>query len=135
MKKEKVLLFLIAVACFGILGYLSITALLDINLVETKTMTASDTVSEKLPIPYPQGDIDPSTADLETLDRLPGVGPATAQAFHDYLSQPGNAFYYPEDICNVKGIGEKKLEDIFPYLSMPTRPPITQTPLFPEENR
>lgn len=69
-------------------------------------------------IEYPPDGINPNTADLETLCLLPGVGPVTAQAFHDELALNG-PFYYPEDILAVKGIGEKKLEKIRSLITLP----------------
>lgn len=133
MKKEKVLLFLIAIACFCVLVYLSVNAIVNFQPVETQHLTASASISPKpTTAPY-TGNINPLTADLDTLDSLPGIGPSTAQAFHDYLSQPGNTFIFPEDLTNVKGIGAKKLQDILPYLFLPAPPVPSQSPLFPGE--
>lgn len=133
MKKDKLFLFLIAIICLFILGYLSISALVNIRPIPTETISASGSVSPKITAQPLQGSLDPLTADLETLDTLPGVGPSTAQAFHDYLAQPGNTFYFPEDIMNVKGVGEKKWADILPYITLPALPDDSQSPLFPEE--
>lgn len=52
-----------------------------------------------------------NTADIETLDTLPGVGPATAQAIVDDRTQNGS-FASIEDIMRVSGIGEKKFEKL-----------------------
>lgn len=130
MKKEKIFLSLIVAACFLILLYLFIGAVSNIRTVETKTLEASRTVAPKPTFAPYLGTINPLEADAETLDLLPGVGPSTAQAFEDYLSQPGNTFYFPEDITNVKGIGAKKLQDILPYITLPTPPMPSESPLF-----
>lgn len=50
-----------------------------------------------------------NTADAEELETLTGIGPALAQAIVDYRAEHGD-FTAAEDLLNVKGIGEAKLE-------------------------
>ena len=50
-----------------------------------------------------------NTADAEELETLTGIGPSLAQAIIDYRTEHG-AFRTAEDMLNVKGIGEAKLE-------------------------
>lgn len=50
-----------------------------------------------------------NSATLEELERLPGVGPATARAILEYRRTRG-FFSSVEDLLHVKGIGPKKLE-------------------------
>ena len=50
-----------------------------------------------------------NTADAEELETLTGIGPSLAQAILDYRAAHG-AFESAEDLLNVKGIGEAKLE-------------------------
>lgn len=55
------------------------------------------------------GVVDVNTATAEQLDTLPGVGPATAQAILDERDRRGR-FDSVEDLLDVRGIGEAKLE-------------------------
>ena len=54
-----------------------------------------------------------NTATMEQLQELPGVGPVTAQRILDY--RENFTFSVPEDLMEVKGIGQKtfaKLKDL-----------------------
>jgi competence protein ComEA len=52
-----------------------------------------------------------NTATPEELDKLPGVGPATATAIVQYRSSHG-PFASVEDLASVRGIGPAKLEQL-----------------------
>lgn len=54
-----------------------------------------------------EGTVNINTADSETLQRLPGVGPATAERIIEYRAQKGR-FTAPEELMEVRGIGPKK---------------------------
>lgn len=56
-------------------------------------------------------------ADIETLAELPGIGPQKAKAIFEYREGHG-AFTSLAELTNVKGIGEKTLEKLLPYLVM-----------------
>jgi competence protein ComEA len=57
------------------------------------------------------GPVDINSADAETLAaELDGVGLAKARAIVEYRTKNG-AFASPEDLGNVKGIGQKVLDD------------------------
>jgi len=57
------------------------------------------------------GPVQLSTATLEELDTLPGVGPATAQKILDYREKHG-AFSSVDELDAVPGIGPKRLEQL-----------------------
>lgn len=63
----------------------------------------------------PIGKVDLNRADAATLARVKGIGGKTAQAILDYRRAHG-AFKTLRDLLQVKGIGEKKLEKLAPYL-------------------
>ena len=63
----------------------------------------------------PAGPVNINTAGPEELDRLPGVGPATAAKIIEYRRAIGG-FTRPEDLLGVPGIGEKKFADMKPYV-------------------
>lgn len=63
----------------------------------------------------PDERLDPNRAPAGELDRLPGVGPATARAVVEHREEEG-AFRRPEDLLAVRGIGPATLARIRPSL-------------------
>jgi competence protein ComEA len=60
------------------------------------------------------GVININTASVEQIAMLPGVGPKKAERIADYRDV--NAFHNLEDLTQVKGIGEKQLAKMKPFL-------------------
>jgi len=59
--------------------------------------------------------INVNTADLETLMKLPRVGPVIGQRIIDFREEHGG-FKSLEEVMNVKGIGEKTFERLKPLI-------------------
>lgn len=100
---------------------------------------ANDLPAEHEPVEFASGDAPPDTesdvesslapdgsdpvelkininnADREELETLPGIGPVLAERIITYRKESG-PFISPEELVNVKGIGEKKLEKILPFI-------------------
>lgn len=65
--------------------------------------------------PLAEGEtLDPNRAPAVQLDRLPGVGPATAERI--VAARDSAPFPTPEDLLGVRGIGPATLEKMRPYL-------------------
>ncbi len=62
--------------------------------------------------------VDPNRADAETLQRLPGVGAATAAAIIA-ARDSGGPFRVADDLLRVRGIGPGKLARMRDHLSLP----------------
>ena len=62
------------------------------------------------------GLIDLNTASAQELETLPGIGPTLANAIVQYRAQ--QRFASVDDLNSVPGIGEKKLNDIRPHVSV-----------------
>jgi len=66
--------------------------------------------------------IDLNVANVKELQELPGVGPATAQRIID-MRQKSGRFKRVEDLLAVRGISQKKLDAMRPYISVTAPPP------------
>jgi competence ComEA-like helix-hairpin-helix protein len=74
----------------------------------------------------PSKPIDLNLANIKELQELPGVGPVTAQRIIDLREKSGR-FKRVEDLLAVRGISQKKLDAMRPYVSVsapsPPAPP------------
>lgn len=58
-----------------------------------------------------------NSADSDELQRLPGIGPVTAQKIIQYRARLGR-FVKPEQLLDVKGIGPKTFEKMRPFVTL-----------------
>ncbi|MEA2553007.1 MAG: competence protein ComEA [Fimbriimonadaceae bacterium] len=82
--------------------------------VTTEAPAASNRWAAAKPAP---SEVAINAASLEELQKLPGVGPATAQKILAYREANG-PFKSVEEILAIKGIGPKKFEKMRPYLKL-----------------
>ena len=84
------------------------------RLLAESRAARDDQVSRSAPLA--QGEtLDPNRSGEEDLDRLPGIGPATARAVVAEREERGG-FSRPEDLLRVSGIGPATLAKIVQYL-------------------
>lgn len=92
--------------------------------MQTPTIATSTSDSERSGVSAPekltrpgQGTVNINTAGLQELQRLPGVGPATAQKIIDYRAENGR-FDSVDELEEVSGIGPTKLEKMRPFVRL-----------------
>ncbi len=84
------------------------TAVTEIQTEATSDATAMQTEDKRVNL---------NTATLEELDALPGVGPSTAKNIIAYREAHGG-FAAPEEIMNVKRIGEKTFDKLKAHITV-----------------
>lgn len=130
MKKRLLMLLPLVTAAFAIftLGFFLGRNAGRPTVLTTRIAPAVETVDFSVPeedetgqtttpaLTEPAYPININTADVQTLTFLPGIGETIAQRIVDYRSANGD-FALVTDLLNVKGIGEKRLADILPYIT------------------
>lgn len=79
----------------------------------TSEVRAGTTTSK----PLPSRRININVASARDLERIPGIGPAMSQRIIERRRQ--RPFTSVEDLMDVKGIGQKTLEKMRPFISVP----------------
>ena len=64
-----------------------------------------------------KGRININTADIATLETLPGIGPAYARRIVEYRNLNGE-FKSVEELKNIRGIAEKRLDKLKPFVKL-----------------
>ena len=100
-----------------IAGILLAVSFMPLQKSDHQLFTAGVNRIRLLPVPHLSPDDLANQGDTVQLTVLPGVGPSIAQEILREREENG-VFYYPEDLAAVRGIGEKKLEQIAPMLTL-----------------
>lgn len=74
----------------------------------------------------PSKPVDLNVANVKELLELPGIGPVTAQRIID-MRQKSGRFKRVEDLLAIRGISQKKLDALRPYVTVST-PPLSSSP-------
>jgi competence ComEA-like helix-hairpin-helix protein len=82
------------------------------------------TAQKKQPPAHP---LDLNVANVKELQQVPGIGPRTAQAIVDFRHKSG-PFRRVEDLLAIKGISQRKLDKMRPYLKVTSPPPPHKSP-------
>lgn len=67
--------------------------------------------------PLPSGRVNVNTATAQELETLPAIGAEMAKRIIEERTQNG-PFAYPQDLTNVKGIGQRTLEKLLPHICL-----------------
>ena len=82
----------------------------------------------------PSGVVNINTADAAELSYLPRVGVKAAQRILDYRAQHGT-FHKTSDLMQVKGFGEKRFNQVSPYITVEGKTTLTSKISSPRKSR
>lgn len=106
IKRAELLLVCIALV---LTAFIVIYIVINAATVKPVNVTYNSTTSQNADNNKTKVNINGAT--LTQLQKIKGIGPVLAQNIIDYRNRNGNFRNY-RDVLKVKGIGEKKLEDI-----------------------
>lgn len=88
------------------------------NVTDASMMaTQTESITDPTVVTVEDKRVNLNTATLEELDALPGVGPSTAKNIIAYRENHGG-FAAPEEIMNVKRIGEKTFDKLKAHITV-----------------
>lgn len=87
------------------------------NYIPVNNITPPTTQESSPDAQNNNGKININTADVQQLTLLPGIGETMAKRIIDYRTENGG-FSTIEDLMKVSGIGEKKFEQMKPYIKV-----------------
>ncbi len=96
---------------------LLLVLLVTLTITMPATLTFGATKSNKDTTVMLTEKVNINTSSEEILTTVPGIGPKKAKSIYTYREQNGN-FIAVEDLVNIKGIGEKSLAKMKPYLTI-----------------
>ena len=89
-----------------------------VNVTDASMMvTQTESTADPTVVPVEDKRVNLNTATLEELDAHPGVGPSTAKNIIAYREAHGG-FAAPEEIMNVKRIGEKTFDKLKAHITV-----------------